>query len=194
MVSGSTITQRFVFFNKNLIFYWLIKKKNIFQAMGVIYVVDSSNIETIRENINKFKEMISHNFLVGKPFLILANKQDLENSVDFIEIGELLQIENLANKLRTPCSIKPCSMICSDLNGHEDGIDWLIDSINENWKDLKNRLNFDKEIQLKDEILTRPKTAPSATRNRSFLKINRPKSASHKNNQITPESFSNNLK
>lgn len=158
-------------------------------------MVDSSNIETIRENINKFKEMISHNFLVGKPFLILANKQDLENSVDFIEIGELLQIENLANKLRTPCSIKPCSMICSDLNGHEDGINWLIDNINENWKDLKNRLNFDKEIQLKDEILTRPTTAPSATRKRSFLQKNRPKSAtSHKNNQITPESFSNNLK
>lgn len=148
--------------------------------MGVIYVVDSSNIETIRENINKFKEMISHNFLIGKPFLILANKQDLENSIDFLEIGELLQIESLANKLRTQCLIKPCSMIISNLNGHEEGIDWLINSINENWKDLKNRLNFDKEIQLKEIILTRPKTAPSATRNRTILKKNRTKSASHR--------------
>lgn len=164
-------------------FFKLIMK---LQAMGVIYVVDSTNVENIRENINQFKEMISHNFLIGKPFLILANKQDLENSIDFIEIGELLQIENLANKLRTPCSIKPCSMIYTDINGQEDGIQWLIQSINENWKDLKNRLNFDKEFQLKQEILERPMTAPSATRKRSFLKTSRPKSANHKNNQITP--------
>jgi ADP-ribosylation factor-like protein 13B len=68
--------------------------------MGIIFVIDSSNVESIIESKNVFKMLMSHDFLIGKPFLIVANKQDLVGSFDCIEICSFLDIESLANQYR----------------------------------------------------------------------------------------------
>lgn len=72
--------------------------------------------------------------------LIVANKQDLDQSIDVIDITYFFNINELCNELETPCLIIPSGQ----LNRIEldDGMEWLIDNIMENYKTLKNRMRF----------------------------------------------------
>lgn len=76
----------------------------------------------------------------GKPLLIVANKQDLEQSIDVIDITYFFRVDELCNRLGTPCRI-----IASGEDERTDlhnGMEWLTDKIVENHKSLQNRIRF----------------------------------------------------
>lgn len=52
------------------------------QADGVVFVIDSSDIDRIGQAKTELHTLLSHKELTGKPFLILANKQDLPRALN----------------------------------------------------------------------------------------------------------------
>lgn len=52
------------------------------QTDGVVFVIDSSDIDRIDLAKTELHTLMSHKELTGKPFLILANKQDLPRALD----------------------------------------------------------------------------------------------------------------
>ncbi|XP_055639144.1 ADP-ribosylation factor-like protein 13B isoform X2 [Toxorhynchites rutilus septentrionalis] len=112
---------------------------------GIVFVVDASSINNIYQSHQTFKNLMAHDFLIGKPFLIIANKQDLPSSVDCIDICEYLGVELLANKYRNPCMIEACGNWGStfdEYDGLQFGVNWLVKTIIANKQFLVNRINF----------------------------------------------------
>lgn len=63
------------------------------QTDGIAFVVDSSDRERFEQVREELHALMSHKELVGKPFLILANKQDLPLAVKKKELISLLQLD-----------------------------------------------------------------------------------------------------
>ncbi|XP_058821199.1 ADP-ribosylation factor-like protein 13B isoform X2 [Topomyia yanbarensis] len=162
-----------------------IWKYYFLDVYGILFIVDASNINNIGQSYKVFKSLMSHDWLVGKPFLIIANKQDLPGSVDCIDLCEYFDIELLANKYQNPCMIEACGNwkdSDNEYDGLQFGISWLVNTIIDNKKYLMNRINFHRlSLEHKTNLFacqrpctgishknsgigfreTRPKTAPS---------------------------------
>lgn len=110
------------------------------QAFGVIFVIDCSleaPFESVREVLH---QTMYDKDIRGKPLLIVANKQDLDESIDVVDITYFFRIGEICNMVGSPCLI-----ITSGKNDRTDlneGIDWLTENIIENYKNLKNRMKF----------------------------------------------------
>lgn len=120
-------------------------KEMLFQMYGVIFVIDASSINNICQSYKIFKNLMAHDFLIGKPFLIIANKQDLPGSVDCIDICEYLDVEFLANKFRNPCMLEACGNWEDESDEYDGlmlGVNWLVKTIISNKQFLTNRINF----------------------------------------------------
>ena len=77
------------------------------QSDGICFVVDSSDrdrFETVKSELHR---LISHKELVGKPFLILANKQDLPNAASKEELTKISRV-----KCSTKFRMAYCRMLC----------------------------------------------------------------------------------
>ncbi|OAD54632.1 ADP-ribosylation factor-like protein 13B [Eufriesea mexicana] len=76
---------------------------------GLIYVVDASDISRLTENKVVFGELISHEYISGKPLLLLANKQDINGAIDELDLVENLDVERAANTMKCPTRVEICS-------------------------------------------------------------------------------------
>lgn len=65
------------------------------QTDGVVFVIDSSDTDRFDIVKTELHTLVSHKELVGKPFLILANKQDLPTAVSKDELAKILQLESI---------------------------------------------------------------------------------------------------
>lgn len=102
-----------------------------------------------------------HNkYMGGKPILIVANKQDLNDFVDIIDISRVFSIEKLANKTRTPTLI--CSSGMNQRHELLDGVDWMIKLILANIKVIHNRIKFFDTVtssRFSERTVDRPRTS-----------------------------------
>uniref|UniRef100_A0A182ILB0 Uncharacterized protein n=1 Tax=Anopheles atroparvus TaxID=41427 RepID=A0A182ILB0_ANOAO len=164
-----------------------IWKYYFLDALAVIFVIDASNIHNICESYNIFQNLMAHEFLVGKPFLILANKQDLPESVDCIEICEYLDVEFLANRYRCPCLVEACgnwdatSNESNEYDGLTYGIQWLVNTVIAHRQFIMNRINFHKLMMGREaadgpQTFKRPRTGVKSASRRK-RKDSRPKTA-----------------
>ncbi|XP_058452615.1 ADP-ribosylation factor-like protein 13B isoform X2 [Malaya genurostris] len=133
-----------------------IWKYYFLDVYGILFVVDSSNINCINQSYNIFERLMAHDLLVGKPFLIIANKQDLPCSIDCIDLCECMNVEVLANKYRNPCMIE----VCGNWNNSDDaydglqsGIRWLVKTILMNKQLIMNSIKFHRGICEFESIL-----------------------------------------
>lgn len=111
-----------------------------FQAFGIVFVIDCSlnaPFDAIREMLHR---TMYHKNIRGKPLLIVANKQDLDQSIDVVDITYFFRIDEICNLLSTPCLIITSGM--GNRTDLKDGMDWLVESIIENHNTLKNRMRF----------------------------------------------------
>ncbi|KAH3858969.1 hypothetical protein DPMN_101614 [Dreissena polymorpha] len=67
-------------------------------AEGLIYVVDSNDRERMRESREELFGIIESDEMRGVPILVLANKQDLPNSLKSSEIVDHLHLHKLSNR------------------------------------------------------------------------------------------------
>ena len=96
------------------------------QATGVIFVFDSAN----KNNIDQVKIWLDQSVFwcsIHKPFLFLANKQDLPQSLSTKEIIDLLALEKYLNESPRPFAIYKCSALTGE-------------GVNEPWKWLSEQL------------------------------------------------------
>ncbi|CAF0884471.1 unnamed protein product [Adineta ricciae] len=92
---------------------------------GIIYVVDSSDRTTIEETCNELHQLANEEGLRTKPFLILANKQDLPTAMTLDELKVKLNLVKLDGikkwHLHPTCAIRG--------EGVREGLGWLIDAM-----------------------------------------------------------------
>lgn len=65
------------------------------QTSAIVFVVDSNDRDRFELASKELHTIISHKDNVGKPCLILANKQDLPNAASKDEIVSIFQLENI---------------------------------------------------------------------------------------------------
>ncbi|XP_053162732.1 ADP-ribosylation factor-like protein 13B isoform X3 [Hemicordylus capensis] len=117
------------------------------ESYGVIFVVDSSDVERMEETKEIMSEVLRHPKISGKPVLVLANKQDKEGALAEADVIECLSLEKLVNEHKCLCQIEPCSAIM----GYGKKIDksikkgllWLLHIIAKDFDALHERIQKD---------------------------------------------------
>ncbi|XP_008105949.1 ADP-ribosylation factor-like protein 13B isoform X2 [Anolis carolinensis] len=117
------------------------------ESYGIIFVVDSSDVERMEETKETMSELLRHPKISGKPVLVLANKQDKEGALAEADVIECLSLEKLVNEHKCLCQIEPCSAII----GYGKKIDksikkgllWLLHIIAKDFDALYERIQKD---------------------------------------------------
>ncbi|XP_053735309.1 ADP-ribosylation factor-like protein 13A isoform X2 [Synchiropus splendidus] len=122
------------------------------EAHGIIFVVDSSDRQRIKEVKEALSDLLRQPRVAGKPILVLANKQDKMNALLESELIEMLSLEKLVNQSRSLCHIEPCSALL-DLRRWSDrkisrGLRWLLRAICLDYPELCSRVARDAKTPL----------------------------------------------
>ncbi|KAA0709511.1 ADP-ribosylation factor-like protein 13B [Triplophysa tibetana] len=117
------------------------------EAHGIIFVVDSSDRQQMKDVREALVDLLKHPRVAGKPLLVLANKQDKMNALLGNELIEILSLERLVNQSRSLCHIEPCSALM-DLRRWSDrktlrGLRWLLRAVCLDYPDLCARVMMD---------------------------------------------------
>lgn len=82
-----------------------------------------------QESLVSFNKMIGNEHLRGVPLLVIANKQDLEESVHIPDIKAVFNTS--AHKIgQRDCSVMAASALKGD--GIDEGIEWLVKCVSRN--------------------------------------------------------------
>ncbi|EEA07101.1 small GTP-binding protein domain-containing protein [Cryptosporidium muris RN66] len=101
--------------------YW----RNYFECTdGIIWVVDSTNLERFDTCSNELQQLLVEERLSGVSLLVLANKQDLPNALNVEEISQALNLESIKSR---NWRIQPCCAVQGD--GLNEGIEWIVNDI-----------------------------------------------------------------
>ncbi|KAI3351143.1 hypothetical protein L3Q82_005702 [Scortum barcoo] len=122
------------------------------EAHGIIFVLDSSDRQRIKEVKEVLTDLLKHPRVAGKPILVLANKQDKMNALLGSELIEILSLEKLVNQSRSLCHIEPCSALM-DLRRWSDrktlrGLRWLLRAVCLDYPELCTRVAQDSKRPL----------------------------------------------
>ncbi|XP_053312891.1 ADP-ribosylation factor-like protein 13B isoform X2 [Spea bombifrons] len=114
------------------------------ESYGVVFVIDSSDVERMEETKETMTEVLRHPRISGKPVLVLANKQDREGALSEADIVEFLSLEKLVNENKCLCQIEPCSAMISQGKkidkSIKNGLNWLLSVIAKDFETLHERI------------------------------------------------------
>ncbi|XP_076835098.1 ADP-ribosylation factor-like protein 13B [Brachyhypopomus gauderio] len=117
------------------------------ESHGVVFVVDSSDIQRIHETRATLAEVLRHPRIAGKPVLVLANKQDRDGALLEGEIIESLSLEKLVNEHKCRCQLEPCSAVLGYGRTVDKsirrGLKWLLSNIAEDYEAIAERVRRD---------------------------------------------------
>ncbi|XP_078542033.1 ADP-ribosylation factor-like protein 13A isoform X2 [Lissotriton helveticus] len=121
------------------------------EAHGIIYVVDSSDLERVEEAKWILASVLCHPKISGKPLLLLANKQDKSSTLLPSELIEALSLEKLVNENKSFCRIEPCAAATDYCNNYDwvvlKAVRWLLFTIAINYTTLNLRVQHDASEQ-----------------------------------------------
>ncbi|KAL6480115.1 hypothetical protein MHYP_G00111480 [Metynnis hypsauchen] len=125
------------------------------EAHGIIFVMDSSDRQRMKEVKELLTDMLRQPRVAGKPLLVLANKQDKLNALLGSELIEVLSLEKLVNQSQSLCHIEPCSALM-DLRRWSDrktlrGLRWLLRAVCLDYPELCARIVRDGRKPLRPE-------------------------------------------
>uniref|UniRef100_A0A7S3LDE2 ADP-ribosylation factor n=1 Tax=Amphora coffeiformis TaxID=265554 RepID=A0A7S3LDE2_9STRA len=92
---------------------------------GLVFVVDSSDTSRFEEAAQELHQLLACDEMRGAKVLVLANKQDLPDSVSAFELANKLNLRNLRTH---EWYIQACSATVG--TGVYEGLDWLAGAIN----------------------------------------------------------------
>uniref|UniRef100_A0A8C4KGI6 ADP-ribosylation factor-like protein 4A n=3 Tax=Casuariiformes TaxID=8784 RepID=A0A8C4KGI6_DRONO len=102
---------------------------------GIVFVVDSVDVERMEEAKTELHKITRISENQGVPVLIIANKQDLRNSLSLTEIEKMLAMSELSSS--TPWHLQPTCAIIGD--GLKEGLEKLYDMIIKRRKMLRQQ-------------------------------------------------------
>uniref|UniRef100_A0A060TE46 ARAD1D12738p n=1 Tax=Blastobotrys adeninivorans TaxID=409370 RepID=A0A060TE46_BLAAD len=103
--------------------YWRCYYAN---TAAVIFVVDSTDKDRLSTSAQELHTMLKEEELADSALLVFANKQDQAGALSASEVSKALDLVSLKDR---SWSIMACSAIRGD--GLNDGLDWLVNVINE---------------------------------------------------------------
>ncbi|CAF0874381.1 unnamed protein product [Adineta ricciae] len=121
---------------------------------GFIFVFDASEKRRFRENQDVLADLLEHDQLQKKPFLIFANKQDQRGAINNeYDLKRKLNIERLQAKYK----LELCTALPQDDDNNVDesiqqGFTWLIQSITNNFTELNARVSKTKSKPLSHSL------------------------------------------
>ncbi|EEY66219.1 ADP-ribosylation factor-like protein [Phytophthora infestans T30-4] len=118
-------------------------------AHGVIFVVDSSNENSLLHAANVLEESMANELMINKPLLIFANKRDHSDAVAEKEMQSLLRLIKFPSSKIVPCVAKPAIYGGVD-ERLESGLQWLFDQVHNDFDSLHERVQRD--LTLKKEL------------------------------------------
>lgn len=101
--------------------FWRLCYKD---AQALVLVVDSTDREKIPYACKELHATLKEDELGGKPLLVLANKQDVPNTMSVSEITEELELENISGR---KWYVQPT--VATSNEGLKEGFDWLSDAL-----------------------------------------------------------------
>lgn len=75
------------------------------QVFGVIYVIDSSDHAQLERSKEILGSIMANDLLMGKPMLVLSNKQDLPGALDSLDICDYFEVRELLPLVKVSFSI-----------------------------------------------------------------------------------------
>ncbi|XP_036394929.1 ADP-ribosylation factor-like 4aa [Megalops cyprinoides] len=102
---------------------------------GIVFVVDSVDAERMEEAKTELHKITRLSENQGVPVLVVANKQDLRNSLTLAEIEKLLALRELGSA--SPWHLQPACAIIGD--GLREGLEKLHDMIVKRRKMLRQQ-------------------------------------------------------
>ncbi|XP_058503448.1 ADP-ribosylation factor-like 4aa [Solea solea] len=102
---------------------------------GIIFVVDSVDAERLEEAKTELHKIAKTADNQGVPLLVVANKQDLRNSLGLAELEKLLALKELGPS--TPWHLQPACAIIGD--GLREGVEKLYEMILKRRKTLRQQ-------------------------------------------------------
>ena len=121
------------------------------EIFGAVYVIDASDRERITESRTVLREAFSDVRLAGKPFVVFANKQDIDGALSEEDVEIQFELSQLAKKSGSDYKVFQCTAL---LNGGrkvdsqlKKGLSWLLQTMNEDFPSLQERVLKDIEVQ-----------------------------------------------
>ncbi|TDH66615.1 uncharacterized protein CCR75_005157 [Bremia lactucae] len=93
------------------------------ESHGIVFVIDSANIERFQEAKTTLHAMLTNSELSEVPLLILANKMDLEDAQTVNQIAGILAVE------RRQGAIASYPICATKREGIEEAMNWLVDAV-----------------------------------------------------------------
>ncbi|KAG0569145.1 hypothetical protein KC19_6G068200, partial [Ceratodon purpureus] len=136
------------------------------EAYGVIFVVDGADENRIWEASVELKNAMKHPRLLRKPFLIVANKLNMNTALRYEELMGVLGPFDTSNQafIYSDCRLHNGGVIDKEL---QLGLDWLLASIRFFHNELRERVAFESNKQRDEE---RQSLAERRLRSKSFKK------------------------
>ncbi len=103
-------------------------------ADAIIFVIDSSDKESHQTSKDELKNLFNTEDIENCVYLVLANKQDLEESMS---VEEIINIFDLQNINKNTWSIYGVSVKTG--KGIEEAFDWLVDQVSLKKKEKSNK-------------------------------------------------------
>jgi len=94
---------------------------------GLIYVVDASYLELIQECSLELEKILMNDELRNVPLLVLANKQDIPNTISTSELSERLGLYGMSNR---PWNVLGSCAVTGE--GVQEAMEWLENEIRNN--------------------------------------------------------------
>ncbi|XP_024535770.1 ADP-ribosylation factor isoform X2 [Selaginella moellendorffii] len=116
------------------------------EAYGAIFVLDSNDKARFSEAKEELQNAVSNTYLVGKPVLVVANKQGPGSAMRFDDIKfSLRPLEAAHNLAECKCNLQEGD---AALDGDfQEGLQWLLETIQLQYKELRDRVDKDSSAQ-----------------------------------------------
>lgn len=98
---------------------------NVKRVDGLIFVVDCNDKERMEETKEELHKLLAEEALSNFPVLVLANKQDMPNSLKTNEVTERLGLCEIKGR---PWYVQPC--VATSEEGLYEGLEWLSKQLN----------------------------------------------------------------
>ncbi|XP_019746248.1 ADP-ribosylation factor-like protein 13B isoform X4 [Hippocampus comes] len=161
------------------------------ESHGVVFVVDSSDVQRIQETRETMAEVLQHPRIAGKPVLVLANKQDQEGALAEADIIENLSLEKLVNENKCLCQIEPCSAVLGYGKKVDKsikrGLGWLLNNIAKDFEAITERVQKDTAEQRAQEEQDKKERAERVRRIREERERQEREEAEREGRQVCEE-------